>query len=49
MKIIFKGKRVNTVVVEELSLDEIKAFLKMGKEVYIADGNLIIEEGGKDE
>ncbi len=42
MKIIFEGYQ--TINVDEFSTDEIRELNKIGKDVYIADGNVVIEE-----
>ena len=42
MKIIIEGYQV--INVDEFSTDEIRELNKIGKDVYIADGNVVIEE-----
>lgn len=42
MKIIFEGGK--TVIVDEFTIDEVNELNKIGNDVYIADGNVIVEE-----
>lgn len=42
MKIIFEGGK--TVIVDEFTIDEVKELNKIGNDVYIADGNVIVGE-----